>query len=363
MVIDPQIRNNLTDVFVAYNYNSASGYRERIVRYQFNGSALINPQPILDNINAASIHNGCRMIITPDRKLFITTGDAATTSTSQNINSINGKVLRLNLDGTIPSDNPFGNNPAWSWGHRNAQGLIFAPLHNAIYSSEHGQNIEDELNIILKGRNYGWVRVEGKCDLTAEQTFCRDSNVVEPISGWTPTLGVAGIDFYNSNHIPEWKNSILMTSLKGARLTVIKLSNDGKTAVSKTDYYTNVYGRLRDVCVSPDGKVYIAVSNRDTRGVPKADDDKIIEISNAVSSVKDLKNEVKIYPNPTKAHIFIDTENPNIRVTIYDSLGRDIFQTKGETTISTSHLKNGLYFVHVYDEDNQLIGLEKIIKL
>jgi aldose sugar dehydrogenase len=363
MVLDTFSKNSLPDLFVAYNYNSSAGYRERIVKYQFDGEKLINPINILDNINAANIHNGCRLVITPDRKLFITTGDAATTSNSQTLASINGKVLRLNLNGTIPDDNPIKNNPVWSWGHRNAQGLVYTPQYNTIYSSEHGQNIEDELNIIQKGRNYGWSKVEGACDLVTEKAFCIDSNVVEPIAGWSPTLGVAGIDFYNKNLIPEWKNSVLMTSLKGSRLTVIKLSNDGKTAISKTDFFTNTFGRLRDVCASPDGKVYIAVSNKDSRGTPRADDDKIVEISPQTTSTEDIKASISVYPNPVKDVINIHTNHPIGSLEICDNLGRIMLKNKGIQTINIAHFTEGVYFLNVYNIDNQLITNFKIIKL
>ena len=363
MVIDPLVRDNVTDVFAAYDYNNSSGsYQEKIVKYQFTGTTLVNPVIILDNISAAGIHNGCRLVISPDRKLFITTGDASTSSTAQNVSSINGKILRLNLDGSIPSDNPIRNSPVWSWGHRNAQGLVYAPLNNLLYSSEHGQNIEDELNIIQKGRNYGWGNVEGACDLAAEKTFCRDSNVVEPIAGWVPTLGVAGIDFYNHNNIPEWKNSILMTSLKGARLTVIKLSNDGLTAVSKTDFYTNTYGRLRDVCISPDGKVYIAVSNKDTRGVPKADDDKIVEISGSTSGVKDVESPIRFFPNPVKNVLNIESQKSIGKIRLYDSLGRLLKEIKATNKLDFMDYTEGVYFVEILDEKERLMSREKIVK-
>lgn len=363
MVVDTVVRNNLSDVFIAYNYlNNNNIYRGRIVNYQFNGTSLINPVIILDNINAANIHNGCRMVITPDRKLFITTGDAATTSNAQTLSSINGKILRLNLDGTIPSDNPIANSSVWSWGHRNAQGLVYTPQYQTLYSSEHGQNLEDELNIIKKGRNYGWPSVEGSCNLSAETAFCRDSNVLEPIATWSPTLGVAGIDFYNNNRIPEWKNSLLMTSLKGSRLTVIKLSTDGQTALSKTDFYTGTYGRLRDVCVSPEGKVYIAVSNRDSRGLPRADDDKIIEISAPLSNIPTIQNDISIFPNPVQDILTIQTHKNIGTIEIMDMAGRIVFKDKNIKTINFSRFNTGIYFISLYSPDNELIYKNKIVK-
>src|SRR5438034_4148978 len=153
MVLHPNF-STIAQVFVAYDYNNGSNYREKIVRYTYNGTTLINLITIIDYLHASFIHNGCRLLITPDLKLFITTGDASDQSNPKNISAVNGKILRLNLDGSIPADNPVPGNPYWSFGHRNPQGLVFA--NNIIYSSEHGPDTDDEINIIEKGRNYGW---------------------------------------------------------------------------------------------------------------------------------------------------------------------------------------------------------------
>jgi glucose/arabinose dehydrogenase len=138
----------------------------------------VNAKTLVDNINASGIHNGCRLLITPDLKLFITTGDASNQSLPQNKNALNGKILRINLDGSIPSDNPFPNNPVWSYGHRNSQGLVFA--NNMLYSSEHGPSSDDEINIIEKGRNYG-PEALSLCNEFVERNFCNANNVKEPI--------------------------------------------------------------------------------------------------------------------------------------------------------------------------------------
>ena len=269
MVLHPDF-STTAHVFVAYNYNNAGNYREKIVRFTYNGSTLVSPVTILENISASSIHNGCRLLITPDLKLFITTGDAANQSLPQNTSSLNGKVLRLNLDGTIPADNPVAGNPNWSFGHRNAQGLVFA--NNIMYSSEHGPSNDDEINIISKGRNYGWPDVHGFCDGGSEQTFCTTNNVREPLKVWTPTAAVCGMDYYNSNLIPQWKNSLLVVALKNARLYQLQLDGSFTSITTTTEYFTNTYGRMRDLCISPAGKVYICTSN--------GTNDKIIEIRN-----------------------------------------------------------------------------------
>lgn len=256
-------------VFVAYNYSDASGrYREKIVRFTWNGSTLVQPVTLLQDIQAAGIHNGCRLLITPDLKLWITTGDAANTSLPQNKSSLNGKTLRINLDGSIPADNPWPGNAAWSIGHRNAQGMVHA--NNMLYISEHGPTSDDEVNIVEKGRNYGWPDVEGLCNESGERAFCNSENVKEPIRVWTPTEAVCGMDYYDKNAIAAWKNSLLLCTLKGSKLIQLKLSNDRRTVATTYEFFDGEFGRLRDVCVSPDGKVYVCTSNGN---------DKLIEIT------------------------------------------------------------------------------------
>jgi len=210
----------------------------------------------------------------------MTTGDVGSASYALDTNRLHGKILRLNLDGSRPDDNPIPGSFVWSLGHRNPQGLVRAPS-GIIYSSEHGPADNDEVNIIEKGRNYGWPEVHGFCDLPEEQTYCTANNVREPIAAWTPTLAVCGIDFYDHYAIPEWQNSILLVTLKEDDLRVLKLNESGDSIVSQDFHFNNYFGRLRDVCISPDGKIYIATSNQDGRAnspFPTALDDRIIEI-------------------------------------------------------------------------------------
>ena len=253
-------------VFVVYNYNQ-NGYKEKVVRYSFNGTTLINPAIIIENIPASAIHNGSRLLVVGD-KLYISTGDASVTSNAQSASSLSGKILRLNLDGSIPGDNPVSGNPYWSLGHRNPQGLVFA--NDKLYSSEHGPSNDDEVNIITKGGNYGWPNVEGLCNTSGEQTFCAANNVVQPIKTWTPTTAPSGLEYYNSNQIPQWKGSLLLTALKDSRLYQLKLNAGNDAVESTTEFLNNKYGRLRDLCISPDGKVYVCTSN--------GNNDMIIEI-------------------------------------------------------------------------------------
>jgi len=265
MVLHPDFTAN-PYVYVVYDYGST--YREKVVRFTYSGGSLGSPQTLIDQIPASSIHNGSRLLISGG-KLFISTGDASNTSTPQNVNSVSGKILRINLDGSIPADNPYPNNPVWSFGHRNPQGLV--QVGNKIFSAEHGPDSDDEVNIIEKGRNYGWPNVEGFCNESGEQTFCSTNNVVEPLINWTPTIAPSGLAFYNADYIPQFKNSLLLAVLKGTKLMQLKLDDAQTKIVGTKDFYVNDYGRIRAICQSPEGKIYFCTSN--------GSDDKIVEIS------------------------------------------------------------------------------------
>ena len=266
MALHPDFNSN-PQVFIAYNYNNG-GYKEKIVRFNYSNGSLTNAVTIFDNIAAANYHNGCRLVFGPDKKLYISTGDATNTSLAQLTSSLNGKILRINTDGSIPADNPIAGSAIWSIGHRNPQGLVWH--NNILYSSEHGPNNDDEVNIIQKGKNYGWPDVQGFCNTSAEQSYCTANDIVEPLKAWTPTIATAGIDYYASDRIPQWKGSLLMCSLKGSTLYQLQLNNAGTIIDNTVTFLANKYGRLRDICISPEGKVYICTSN--------ANNDKIIEI-------------------------------------------------------------------------------------
>jgi aldose sugar dehydrogenase len=259
MVLHPQF-NTSPHVFVIYNYGPRTNYKEKVVRYTYNGATLVSPTIIVDNIkgidSGSAVHNGARLLIT-DSKLFITTGDAQDTTLPQNMSSLNGKTLRVNLDGTIPNDNPFPGSPIWTLGHRNVQGMVL--VNGKILISEHGPTSDDEINILEKGRNYGWPFVRGLCNLPAEQTFCNANNVVQPIRVWTPTIAPSGLDYYDHDLIPQWRNSLLMTTLKDKRLKMLRLN--GSTITDTSDHFVNQFGRIRDIAISPGGRVYLCTDN------------------------------------------------------------------------------------------------------
>ncbi len=270
MALHPSFSTN-GFLYVVYNYESPAGYKEKLVRYTFNNNSLADPLVLLDGIPAAGLHNGSRLWITDEAapKIFMTTGEAGEQASAQKTNTLSGKVLRLNIDGSIPADNPFPNDPVWSYGHRNPQGLVMA--NNLLYSSEHGPGVEDEINIIEKGRNYGWPIVLGPCDVD-EGRFCKEANVKTPLwSSGRGTIAASGLEYYGKDLIPAWKNSLLMATLKDETLWQFQLDATGQHVMKVAIYLRGSFGRLRDICISPQGKVYICTSN--------GNNDKLIEIS------------------------------------------------------------------------------------
>jgi hypothetical protein len=290
-------------------------------------------------------------------KLFISTGDASNQSNPQNLQVINGKILRINLDGTIPADNPLPGSPIWSWGHRNAQGMVYA--NGKLYASEHGPSTDDEVNIIQKGRNYGWPTVKGFCDAPAEITFCNDSNVVEPLIAWTPTIAVCGLDYYNHPMFPAWQQSLLMTTLAAQDLYQLKLNNTFDSIVSSTVIINNTFGRLRDICVAPNGKIYISTSMSSASGTGSRVD-KIIEIYDPTFvPVENISksNEITIYPNPAGDYTIIKLpeglKTQPMPYSITNQEGKVVLKGKingNNATISTKRLANGIYTISIADD-------------
>lgn len=245
-------------VYAVYTYQAGGGIRERLVRYTYTSSALDSRQTLLENLPGNTFHDGSRLLITPDRHLLMTTGDAGNTALAQDPASLAGKVLRLNLDGSVPADNPFPGSYVWSLGHRNAQGLVLHP-NGRLYASEHGPDSDDEINIVTRGGNYGWPTVRGPIN-ASEETFARQNNVTGSILDWTPTIAPSDMVYYTSAAIPQFQNKLLVAVLKDKFLLAVTLSADGTAVTKQERFLVNQFGRLRDVCTSPDGRVFLATN-------------------------------------------------------------------------------------------------------
>ena len=254
-------------LFIVYTYLTGGLIKERVSRFTYAAGVLGSELIILDggNIAGATIHNGSRLVILPDNTLLMTTGDAANQPLAQNMSSLNGKVLRMNLDGTIPADNPFPGSYVYSLGHRNAQGLMLHP-NGKVYSTEHGPNNNDEFQIIEAGRNYGWPSVQGFCDndVAGETAFCTANNVKEPLASWNPAPGGTwapnDLIWYTSPAIPEFQNSVLVTFLKTNKLRRIQMNGAGDAITAQADFFVNQWGRLRDITSSPSGEIFLATN-------------------------------------------------------------------------------------------------------
>jgi glucose/arabinose dehydrogenase len=261
-------------LYLAYNYKSNDRSWLRVVRYTLQKDTLVQPKTIIEDIPANQNHTGCCLKFGSDNKLYITTGDADEAAKSQNKNTFNGKILRLNEDGSIPADNPFVHVPeahaeVWSYGHRNPQGLAFQPRTNKIYISEHGPNGGDEINIITKGANYGWPVIHH------QQT--KDS-MTSPLLEFTPSIGPAAAIFYNSNVLPQFKDHLLVACLRGEAILDIQLNDTG--GVAKHEFLIQKQlGRIRAMAVGPDGYLYLSTSQKDPpEGKPSGGDDKIVRL-------------------------------------------------------------------------------------
>lgn len=293
MAISPDI-DKWPYVVLDYTFKRDSVIWSRLVRYTCSPDSLTNPVILLE-VRGANSHNGSRVAFAADGKVFWATGDGLQSHLAQDTKSLNGKILRLNIDGSIPADNPIKESAVWARGYRNIQGLVFAS-NNKLYTSEHGDANDDEVNLIHKGGNYGWPDVTGMVGSSQEIAFGKKHAIIEPLKAWTPTIAPAGIDYYPSSAIPEWENSLILTTLKGSSLRVLKLNKEGNTIMSDKVYLDKKYGRLRDVCVSPAGDVYVSTSNRDWNpgeGFPKEKDDRIIRLFKMKAGDKLSSNLVK----------------------------------------------------------------------
>ena len=341
-------------LFVHYTNTTTTS---KLVRYTYgiNSNTLSSPLTIIDNIPGNVSHNGSRMLILND-KLFISIGDGySNPSTAQDLNTLNGNMLRLNLDGSIPSDNPIANSYIWSFGHRNPQGLCVG--NGKIYSSEHGTSNNDEINIIEENRNFGWPNVQGYCDLSSETAFCNSENVVEPIWAWTPAIAPCGMDYFNHPSIPEWQNSLLLAVLKNKQLIQLKLNADGSQITEENIYLTNIHGRLRDVLVIPDGRIFISTTNNDFAGSPNVDDDKIIELKNDnfLSTINVNHNSLSIYPNPVKSVVTINSITPIKKLQLFDMLGKKLLEVSNKNQLNIETYKSGIYLLKIISNKREII--------
>ena len=250
-----------SDHWVYIYHTSASDNRIIRVRYNPNKSLdLGSLQVIFKGIQRNKFHNGGRLRFGPDGKLYVGVGDAENGNNAQNKNVPNGKILRLNQDGSIPADNPF-HNAVWSYGHRNVEGLAF-DAQGRLWEAELGNSNMDELNLIQKGGNYGWPMCEG--------TAGNCAGFIKPIRTWpVAQASPSGLAIVN--------NTLYMAALRGARLWVMHIQGGGTSTPQA--FFTGQFGRLRTVEPSPDGGLWLTTSSGDKDSTPNNSNDKILHVA------------------------------------------------------------------------------------
>ncbi|HEX8551088.1 MAG TPA: PQQ-dependent sugar dehydrogenase [Abditibacteriaceae bacterium] len=271
-------------LYVAYAYQGKERF-VRVERFRETADGLTERKTIIEDIPAANYHAGCRIKFGPDGKLYITTGDATAGSYAQRLDSLHGKTLRVNDDGSIPGDNPFARVAGaraeiFSYGHRNSQGLDWQPWTGRQFQTEHGptsilDGIDfiyangggDEVNIVEAGRNYGWPVIHHER---------RRSFMETPLLEYTPAVAPGGATFYRGTTFPQWSGNFFFANLKDKSL--VRLVLNGSRVVSQETLIKGEFGRLRDVAEGPDGALYICTSNRDPYGKPSPEDDRILRI-------------------------------------------------------------------------------------
>jgi glucose/arabinose dehydrogenase len=254
LAVDPSFAENR----LVYAYVSTDD-DNRIVLFSYDGSSLGASQPILTGIATSVHHNGGGLAFGPDGMLYASTGDAEDESTSQDKKSLNGKVLRMTNLGTAPRDNPFGN-LVWSYGHRNVEGLRFDD-RGRLWASEFGDKGADELNLIRKGKDYGWPYVEGSDG---------QGGYADPLAQWP-------VDECSPSGIAIAAGRAWLGALQGECVWTVVL--DGPERGTSRRYFTGDHGRLRSVALAPDGSLWVTTSNRDGRAEPRPGDDRILRVA------------------------------------------------------------------------------------
>lgn len=252
-------------IYLYYTYSEDGRIYNRVSQFTFNGESLENETIIVDQIPGSEFHNGGRIKFGPDEKLYITTGDAQAENLSQDMNSLAGKILRVNSDGSIPSDNPFPNSLIFALGLRNTQGLAWHPVTGDLFASDHGPQSRDEINLIEPGGNYGWP------EITCDQ---EDSEYISPVTCYTDfTLAPSGIDFHTRENGEEI--SLYVAGLRGNQVMRIDLDREGNFIGEES--ILEEFGRIRTVVQHEEG-IYLLTNNTDGRGNPNPGDDKLIKV-------------------------------------------------------------------------------------
>jgi len=250
-------------IYVYYTYEKDDILWNKILRITESNNKLVAAKTIFDKIPGSAYSNGGIIKFGPDEKLYVGTGSVSDSHGPQDIQSLEGKILRLNDDGTIPDDNPFSDSPVFSFGHMNPKGLGWDKAEN-LFVTEMGPSKNDEINLVQSGGNYGW----------PEQECSGNEEFIDPINCYDPAIEPGGIVFYYGDKI-KLENSLVLASLRASQLFNLEIDEDG---IKSQKSILSGVGRIRDVAVGPDGYLYLITSNTDGKGFPDASDDKLLRI-------------------------------------------------------------------------------------
>ena len=250
-------------IYVFLTYEEDEALWNKIMRITESENKLQDAETILDKIPASSFTNGGFIKFGPDDKLYIGTGTTSDSShLPQDLDSLSGKILRINDDGSIPEDNPFTNSPVYSLGHRHPQGMTWDDDGN-LYVAEFGPEKNDEINLILAGKNYGW----------PEQECSGNENFENAILCYDPSIEPGGILFYTGDKF-DFEFPFIMASMRASNVYQV----DFEEGLSSQKSILSGIGRVRDVVQGPDGYLYVITSNTDGKGFPATNDDKLLRI-------------------------------------------------------------------------------------
>ncbi|WP_404457504.1 PQQ-dependent sugar dehydrogenase [Sutcliffiella horikoshii] len=258
MELHPDFQENGL-AFAYHTYGTEEKVKNRIVTLKYDGTEWKETGVLLEDIDGAIYHNGGRVKIGPDDKLYVTAGDANEPESAQNKELLTGSILRMNLDGTVPEDNPFAGSYVYSYGHRNPQGLAWDKETGEMYASEHGPSAFDEINIIKKGKNYGW------------PTYTGDDHA----DGVEAPLFHSGKDTWAPSGIVVENGILYAASLRGEMVRAFDISSKQQSILWKDN------GRIRDVWKEGDS-IYFITNNTDGRGNPVPEDDQLIKLDLSV---------------------------------------------------------------------------------
>ncbi len=261
-------------VYFTYSHGTQQANRTRVARAVFDGETITDWQVIFEvgQTKSGGQHFGSRLTWLPDETLLVSIGDGGNPPVelegdfirqqSQNLASHLGKIIRINDDGTIPADNPFRDDPnaapeIWSYGHRNIQGMVYDPVTQRVWATEHGSRGGDELNLIQPGKNYGWPVVSFSKEYSTGQPVAPATSqpgMVDPLKVWTPAIAPSGLAIYNGDRHPEWQGTIFAGGLVDRGIRHLRVGENNEIIDETT---IAIGDRVRDIRQGPDGHVYV----------------------------------------------------------------------------------------------------------